>query len=231
MIAKSKNRERNSAFTLLELLVALSLTAVLAGSLYASLFIGFKAYERATESLEPARAVEFAFELLREDLLSTMPPVGILAGEFSGTDESLIENQARDQLLFHSSANEPGDDEIASDLRKVEFLVEEDSESRQTLLVRRLTSNLLASTIPEPVTETLCRQVVSFNLRYFDGSAWHDSWDSTTNDNALPAAVEVQLSILRPDSETIYKMTRLFPIPSQSPESQGGVEILRGGSS
>ena len=91
--------------------------------------------------------------------------------------------------------------------------------------------NLLASTIPEPVTETLCRQVVSFNLRYFDGSAWHDSWDSTTNDNALPAAVEVQLSILRPDSETIYKMTRLFPIPSQSPESQGGVEILRGGSS
>ena len=216
MIAKSKNRERHSAFTLLELLVALSLTAVLAGSLYASLFIGFKAYERATESLEPARAVEFAFELLREDLLSTMPPVGILAGEFSGTAASLIENQARDQLLFHSSAK---------------LLVKENSESGQTVLVRRLTSNLLASTIPEPVTETLCRQVVSFNLRYFDGSAWHDSWDSTTNDNALPAAVEVQLSILRPDSETIYKMTRLFPIPSQSPESQGGVEILRGGSS
>ena len=43
MITKSKNRKRNSAFTLLELLVALSLTAVLAGSLYASLFIGFKA--------------------------------------------------------------------------------------------------------------------------------------------------------------------------------------------
>jgi hypothetical protein len=39
--------------------------------------------------------------------------------------------------------------------------------------------------------------VRSFNLRYYDGLTWQDSWDSTLLDNNIPVAVEVTLELDR----------------------------------
>jgi hypothetical protein len=41
----------------------------------------------------------------------------------------------------------------------------------------------------------LCRGVFGFNLRYYDGSVWQDTWDSTTQGDVLPLAVEVTLQL------------------------------------
>ena len=48
-------RRHARAFTLLELLVATAMTAILAGSLYATLHVAFKARRSAMEVVEPAR--------------------------------------------------------------------------------------------------------------------------------------------------------------------------------
>ncbi len=78
-------RARQSAFTLLELLVAMALTVTLVSSLYACFRIAFKAQDRTSAALAPARTALTALELMRLDLESALTPNNVLAGSFEGT--------------------------------------------------------------------------------------------------------------------------------------------------
>ncbi|HOJ40614.1 MAG TPA: type II secretion system protein GspJ, partial [bacterium] len=80
--------------------------------------------------------------------------------------------------------------ETAPGIVKVEYLLSEEPEPK---LLRRLTVNLLSPEEPEPIEELLCQPVSSFTLRYFDGSQWLETWDSTTRGDCLPVAVEITI--------------------------------------
>jgi hypothetical protein len=86
------------------------------------------------------------------------------------------------------------------------------TQSGGNVLVRRVTTNLLSPSTPTYYDEVVCRGVRSFNLRYFDGSAWQDEWDSTLQDNNSPTAVEVTLELQRGDAERprVVRFTRVF---------------------
>jgi type II secretory pathway pseudopilin PulG len=78
-------RPRQSAFTLLELLVALVLMISITSSLYACFRIAFKSQDHAEAALTPARTALYAMELIRQDLDCAMVPNNVLAGPFEGT--------------------------------------------------------------------------------------------------------------------------------------------------
>jgi len=210
-------RKNKSGFTLLEMLLAMSMMSMLAGSLYASLHIAFRARDSAAAAIDPPRTAELALELLRQDIESVLPPIGILAGEFIGTDAQDESGQDADTLILHSSAHNVAPGERASEIRQVELAFEPLSEGEEPVLVRRITTNLLAPEVPEPVEEVLCRNVRALNLSYFDGYDWLDNWDSTTQGNALPVAVEVflEIDLAEPteSSEAGYKLSRIFLLP------------------
>jgi hypothetical protein len=63
-------------------------------------------------------------------------------------------------------------------------------------LVRRVSTNLLSPKVIDPNEQVLCRNVVSLNLRYFDGTSWVDEWDSTEDANSLPRAVEIDIQVI-----------------------------------
>ena len=183
---------RRKAFTLLEMLVAMAMIAVLAGSLYASMRIGFSARERSEAAIEPVRAVGVAFESLGRDFACAPPPRGILAGAFTGTDaEDDATGLPSDSVTFSTrAASGIG---AAPGIIGVEYALGEAPDATGLALVRRVTVNLLAPEAEEPAEEVLCRGVVSLDLRYFDGTDWLDAWDSTTAGDILPLAVEAVL--------------------------------------
>jgi len=225
-------RERKvSAFTLLEMVVAMALMSVLAASLYASLYIGFRARESAVAALEPVRTAELALELLGEDLESALPPTGILAGEFVGQDEKNDSGLDADTLRFHSSAHDPEQAERACDIRKIEIAFTSLPDGTERVLVRRITTNLLAPETVEPKEEILCRRVLSFNSRYFDGSDWQENWDSSSQGNVLPLAVEVTLEVERPTRrQTVangYRLSRVFLLPCSRAAAEEGTQVIR----
>jgi hypothetical protein len=84
-------------------------------------------------------------------------------------------------------------------------------------LMRRVYYNLLPSRNPEPRVQVLCRDVRNFSLRYYDGSLWYTAWDSKSQNDTLPVAVEATLEFDGPDAkqgdDAAYKITRVFPIP------------------
>ena len=210
------------------MLVAMALMSVLAMSLYGSLHIAFKARRSAVAVLGPVRAAQVAVELVGEDIKSALAPTGVLAGEFLGEDDTGDLGRDADTLLLYSSANCPREDEIASDTRKIELGLTSPSDGEEMMLVRNITTNLLSPTVLEPREEILCRNVLAFNLRYFDGTDWQDSWDSSSLGNILPDAVEVTLEVQRPSSNQAdaegYSFQRVFLIPcSGSAEEEGEI--------
>jgi prepilin-type N-terminal cleavage/methylation domain-containing protein len=195
-----------SAFTLLELIVAMSLMVVVSSCLYTALYTGFRAYRSAQAAVDPTSAAINVIELLKQDIGGVLPPGGTLAGAFIGTDSGGLKGVDADSLEFYtthvyvddtqltgSTTNTP----LVGGIGKVALLLEEDSEKKDGtyLLLRQVTTDLLAPKQMEPEEQVLCRNVASLNFRYFDGSNWLDEWDSTADANSLPLAVEVDIEI------------------------------------
>jgi type II secretion system protein J len=211
------------AFTLLELLVAMTMMSIIAASLYTSMSIGFKAKESAERVVEKGRAAEIAVELIKNMLTASLVPNGILAGEFKGEDEQNEKGHDADNLVFYTADYVPKEGELACDIEKVEIGMDVRKNTEEQVIYRKTTTNLLSPTTLSPDEEILCGGVRSLNLRYYNGSDWVDEWDSSDNDNSLPKAVEVTIvmentdkngDIAANDKEGLYTFTETIILPS-----------------
>jgi hypothetical protein len=114
-------------------------------------------------------------------------------------------------LEFYTTQVYASSDEIVGGIGKIELALESDldigldrdfnrnllSSNRSNYkLVRKVTSNLLSPKAIDPDEQVLCRNVVSLNLRYFDGTRWVDEWDSIEDSNSLPRAVEIDIEVV-----------------------------------
>jgi len=221
-----------TAFTLLELLVALAIVGLLGGVLYASLHVAFLARDRAQQAVEPIQRADIVVGFLRRDLESALPPTGTLAGVFVGTNGQDQRGQNSDDLIFCAAVSAP-QAARATDVRQIEYVVLTDHGDQ--VLLRRVTSDLLAPTTINPDDEVLCRGVRAFHVRYYDGNDWYDAWDSTQppsdiaplQSNALPQAVEVTIGIDPPSSGgqplTVTRLIQLpCAVPPNYPPTPGG---------
>ena len=222
---------RRRAFTLLELLVATAMTAVLAGSLYATLHLAFKARRSAFAAVDQLRKAELAVELLRTDIESAVVPRGVLAGAFIGEDATDGAGHPSDALMLHVAADAAQPTEGTGDIRMVQLICEPSENGDGMFLLRQVTLNLLTTNVEEPTQEVLCRGVRSLDLRYFDGLDWVDAWDSTTRDNVLPLAVEVTLELMHEgdlgSDRDGYRTSRVFQVPCSSIVAGGLLEAAR----
>ncbi len=221
-----------SAFTLLELIVAMSLMVVVSSCLYTALYTGFRAYRSAQAAVDPTSAAINVIELLKQDIRGVLPPGGTLAGAFIGTDSGGLKGVDADSLEFYTTHVYVDDAQLdgrtttntplVGGIGKVALLLEEDSEKKDGtyLLLRQVTTDLLAPKQMEPEEQVLCSNVASLNFRYFDGSNWVDEWDSTADANSLPLAVEVDIQVAHKDkySRELQKrrLVQSFAIPCKS---------------
>src|SRR5688572_17850530 len=222
-------RLRTGGFSLLELVLAMSMAAMLALTLYTAMNITIRAGRSAAQAVEPTRAAVIACNLVRQDLESVPPPTGILAGEFIGIRQPGDNGGDADTLQFRSIGADAGaaDDAVLSEgIRRVELLVRNDVSP--PALVRRVTRNLLASTEPLVEEELLCRNVRSFSVRYYDGYAWQESWDSTTLGDVLPLAVGITLEVGDETSGAApRRITRVVELSCARPSDVLSMEVLQ----
>ena len=231
-----------SAFTLLELIFAVALMSLLAAILFQAMRSVTQTALTSESIIAPGRDIENAMDLIRNDLQFALNPtansVGYstsssttttpvdstssttalsLAGSFigapTGSNGSLMAS-----LIFYNTAAGPEHQYGDGEIKQVELAVINPANSIDRMLVRRVTSNLLTTTVIDPEDEIICRHVVGFTLRYYDGYSWLESWDSTQLNNELPAAVEVTIQLeLKPDAytgnQTSRSYARVFAIP------------------
>jgi len=200
---------------MLELLLAVTIMAMLALSLYTSMRVGLRARRTATEAVQPVRASTVAMDMICRDLESVMPPTGTLAGPFLGMRQLGSAGNA-DYLEFCCLGSE-GDEPrhpLYEGIRHVVLTLR--SDVTPPVLVREVTRNLLARAQTEPEEEILCRNVRSLTFQYFDGTTWLEEWDSTALGDVLPFAVQIVLEMQDGErsilEQTPSRVVRIVPL-------------------
>lgn len=193
-------------FTLLELLVAMTVFAIMAVATYSglrSVLFNQTAVEAQAQRLGE---VQMAFYLLAQDIQQTLPRFVI--DEYGDRQPALESNEINDDFLRFTRAgwDNPLGQQRAS-LQRLAYRLEQRS------LLRLYWDTLDRSGIGEPRRATLLEDVETVEVRFLDAdNAWQTQWPATEVGatvalEELPRAVE--LSITLEDWGTI---TRLFPL-------------------
>lgn len=237
------NRGRRSGFTLLEMIFSIFSIALVMGVLYSTLVSVLRARDSANAAVAPVKTAIQAADLVRQDLEAVLPPDmvenGKLSGEFVGDSDS-----GSCELDFYCMGNDAGwavappvaampgrapvvaDNDIPWSEGSRHVVIGLKSDVNPPMLVRAVTRNLLAPTVPDPEIEILCRNVKSFDLQYYDGTTWQTDWDSTALGNALPLAVMMTLQVYvdsRPGQPPeVYTVRKVFPLACAKPATAAG---------
>lgn len=226
-------RRPRLAFTLLELLVALSLVALVSIMIFGSLRVAFLQRDAAEAAVEPSRTADLAFELIRKDFENARPvstAVGnALAAGFTG-QHVVNGNDSADYVMMFTTAPGPQHYSGDGDVRRVEYIIPDELRDGQKVLIRRVLGNLTANPLPQGDDEILIRDIKSFELVYYDGANEPQYfWDTSSNSsvptqvNTLPVMVQVTIAIDRPIGKNgdmkRYRFSRWLPMPCGVPQT------------
>jgi general secretion pathway protein J len=191
------NRPRHGGFTLLEILIALAILAIVLTVLFKTFQSTLGAIAAVDEETEVYRMARISMDLIGTDVRSTYWREDEPRTGFTGTDQGDGE-AASDTLEFAALVNQTlaatGGEGVA--LATVGYRLEPATDENaafepgaETLfyLMRDVAGGTGASERAD-----VGERVVSFNLRYFQEGTWHDSWDSAES-KKIPEAVEVEL--------------------------------------
>lgn len=204
-------RRRDSAFTLLEVLLASAIMAVSAGAVAGVLRAARDARDRANDSALRRAQVRSLLRHLAADLMATVPPDGVDASGLMSLDQDAASGHPADELtmsllprtLRFGEERPLGHGPIAS----ATWYVDDDPETEELGLCRQL------SAIRDPlgddpyVIQQIDAQVLGLDLAFYDGEAWVDTWDSGESD-LLPAAVSLSLTWEDPATGRLTRSAR-----------------------
>lgn len=201
-VVRTVARTRRSAFTLLELLIAVSVFSMVLLAMHGVFRGAIQLRDRTTAAVEEAAPVEEAVAWLRRDLQHLVPPGGVLFGPLQSAPQQT--NAGPDLLLGMGARRVSPDFYTASamvdtfapwgDVQKVAYaLVTPTNRAEGMVLVRAVTRNLLAPTPEPPELEVLLDRVEDVRFEFFDGAQWMAAWDSTVHPMVLPRAIRVRL--------------------------------------
>jgi type II secretion system protein J len=195
---------KRRGFTLLELSVATAIFAIVIAATY-SLFDSARGIStRAELRAQLFQSGRAALQAVEDDLRGAVLLSSAYDTGFIGTNGG-SDKEPQDKLEFVSvnrysgAAYDVNQPEVVRgiDISKVSYMIEADEKRKPHGLLRERPLELLPPNGPvhrdEDVTG-IADNVVFINFRYFDGSQWLDSWDSTQTRN-LPKAVEVTVYI------------------------------------
>jgi len=219
-------------FTLLELIIAMVIFSIVIGAAYSLFDAGRSVTSRAEFRSQLFQSARSALQAVEDDLRGAVMPGTAFDTGFIGSNGG-SEKEPADKLEFVSvsrytgaayDVNKPTDVVRGIDLAKIYYWIETDTKKTAHGLVRERPLELTGVNGPVRRDESIAEvsaDVVYVNFRYFDGSEWLESWDSTQT-RKLPKAVEVTVYVRGEwrDEEVIEPfMSRFYlPVGAETPE-------------
>lgn len=190
-------RGRAAGFTLLELLVATTVAAIVLLVINATFFTALRLHNTTHDRIDGDLALERSLAIVRRDLSGIMLPGGTLSGQLQtgvgGTTELDLSGGERISPDIYTSSGRIDGWSSFADVQSVAYFLAPDADGANTKsLVRVVTRNLLPVQDPTSTSETLVSGLSSAEMLFYDGVDWTDSWDSTAT-STLPAAIKLSL--------------------------------------
>jgi type II secretion system protein J len=217
------NDSTNSAFTLVEMILAIGVAAIVLIAVNAVLFAALHLRDATSDVVDAAAPVDQTATFLRRDLECAVTPTNgtskVLSGDFRvGNVNSLGVAEPVAIELFTATGALSGNSPWA-DIQRVTYELKDsaDPSTGGKDLVRSVTRNLLTMTTPDVEDQLMLSGVASIKFSCYDGAQWQDTWDTTgaTSSNTnLPLAVRVDIQMAGNNNAPPVEI--LVPIDSQS---------------
>ena len=197
------------AFTLIEMILAIGVAALVLLSIHTVLFAGLRLRDATSNMVDAATPVDLALATMRRDLQCAVTPTNgttkVLSGDFrAGSVNSPGVNGNVAVEMFTAtgalSANAPW-----GDIQRVTYELRPpaDNSAPGQDLVRSIMRNLLSTATPNVEDQLMLSGVQRITFSCYDGSQWQNSWDTTgvTSANTnLPVAVRVDIQFANQDN-------------------------------
>jgi len=189
---------RQSGFTLIEVILATMLSALVLAGAFASLSTILTAYGAQEGQYDASRNASLILANMSKDLnavyLSPHQPMTRMVG----TDGRQGDFDS-DTLTFISTINDVTKSGAGtSDLAEIQYYIDLDSSTPEKWLLRRYDITPDIDPFTGGTLALLGPQVVSLNFEYFDGMQWWPAWDSA---EVLPIAVNIRIAIFKPEQQ------------------------------
>ena len=192
------------AFTLIEMILAIGVAAIVLAAVNAVLFTALHLREVTTDAVDAATPLDQAVTFLRRDLQCVVTTTNgtskILSGGFrAGTVNSPGVSAPVAVEMFTAtgalSVNAPW-----ADIQRVTYELKNSTDaSGRRDLFRSVSRNLLSSTgTPDVADQLMLSGVASVKFSCYDGARWNDTWDTsgaTSVNTNLPLAVRVEIQM------------------------------------
>jgi type II secretion system protein J len=203
---------RGAAFTLIEVLLAIGIFAIVLAAINSVFFAGMRLRQKTTDMLEDSLPTDRAVTVLKRDLAGIVPP-GVLAGVMS-SDTSVPGIMQQVALEIYTTTGIVTADAPWGDVQKVDYSLQFPANRTGRPgqdLVRSVTRNLLASDTETPVSESLLSGVQTLKFSYYDGTNWNDTWSSTLSN--IPVAIRVSIDFATTAADAGSKVPIQMTVP------------------
>ncbi len=189
---------RASGFTLIEILVALGILAVIVAIVSTSLSGSLGAQQAADRRAEVTHAGRTAVDRISQDLASAFVrrAQGTVGAIGFTLEHREIEGVSRDRLSFPTYGRPRGGGSgPSSDMALVEYELVVSDDRRAWRLVRRQANRLDLEALAEAPGDVVAERVVGFEVKAYDDGS--DEWKAAWTDKArLPRAVQLTVRVV-----------------------------------
>ena len=189
-------RSSRRAFTLLELLLAMAVGAVVLVVIQTTFFGALRLHNTTHDRIEEGRILQRTLGIIRRDFAGIMLPGGTLAGDLQTENfSSLTSGNYGERVtpeIFTNSGKIDGWNPFSDVQMGAYYLAPGANGQNSKDLVRVVTRNLLPVQTPDAEDVVLLQGVTSATISFYDGRGWTETWDSSET-STLPTAVRFSL--------------------------------------
>ncbi len=211
MTPRHTNANRARGFTLIEVLLAVVIFAIVLAAMSTVFYSALRLRNRTAAHLEEKLPIQHATAIMQRDLAGLVAPGGMLASNLTTAASGAM--QAQNATPFFVNTGNIDDTSPWGEVQKVAYyLTDSTNQPGSKDLMRAVTRNLLAPAEEVPVTQWLMSGVRNLAFSFYDGTAWTETWDSSVTTN-LPTAIKVQIELASLDAGQPVETPMEFVVP------------------